>query len=236
MVFCAAGAAQAGTCPAGYHFNDFGNGAGFCAQDPSGGGTGGSTVSYGGGGTTPSYGEPMAPPVVKQPSTPVYAPAPVQAPPAAPRPAPYVAPKAPARQAPAYVAPVPVPAQVNVPATPAQGSNQPVKSVGPVENPVIAGVPVEAPATEAAPPETPTAATPSETASATPAPSQTVISATGLDVAQSASTHRFEPWPYMLSGLLIAAFVTVLVARARTGRRAPEAGHGGSMEAGSTDA
>lgn len=65
LVFGTAGPAQAGTCPAGYHFNDFGNGAGFCALDATGGETGGPMVSDGGSGNTSSYGEPMAPPVVE---------------------------------------------------------------------------------------------------------------------------------------------------------------------------
>jgi hypothetical protein len=75
-MFLGGGAAQATTCPAGYHFNDIGNGVGFCASNPSGGGTGGPIVFDGGGGGG-SYGEPMAPPVKQAPSAPVY-----QAPPA----------------------------------------------------------------------------------------------------------------------------------------------------------
>lgn len=231
----AATPAQASTCPAGYHFNDMGNGAGYCASNPSGGGSGGPTTVNGGGGGG-SYGEPMAPPVAKQPAAPVYGPAPVQAPPAAPGPAPYVAPKAPA-----YVAPAP--AQVNGPAAPVPAPNQPVKGVAPAENPVIAGVPAEAPAAEAAPAETPAGAEPSAaatapaTTSATSAtPSPTATPAAGVTYDPAASTERFDPLPYILSGLLIAALAAVLVARARTNRLSPEAVNGSSMEAGSSDA
>ncbi|MET1154510.1 MAG: hypothetical protein ABWX72_09920, partial [Arthrobacter sp.] len=112
----AATPAQATTCPAGYHFNDMGNGAGWCAPNPSGGGTGGPTTVNGGGGGG-SYGAPMAPPVKQAPPAPVY-----QAPPAYNPPPAYQAPKAPA-----YVAPAP--AQVNVPAAPVPAPNQPVKGV-----------------------------------------------------------------------------------------------------------
>lgn len=226
-----AGAAQAGTCPAGQHWNEMGGGAGFCSIDATGGGTGGPvTIDLGGGAIPPSYGEPMAPPVVNRPAAPVYGPMPAPAPPAQYSP--------PTANIPAYVAPTPIrnqapaaPAQVQVP-------NQPVKGAAPAENPVIAGVPAEAQAAEATPTATPDAVTRSETStaatSATPSPAATPATAVTYD--QSASTGRFEPWPYILCGLLIAALVAVQVARARIGRRTTEASNGGSMEAGSSDA
>lgn len=58
-----AGAANAATCPAGYHWNEMGAGPGFCSKDPSGGGTGGNTgVDLGG--TTPPPPTPPASAIV----------------------------------------------------------------------------------------------------------------------------------------------------------------------------
>jgi hypothetical protein len=115
------GAAQATTCPAGYHFNDIGNGAGWCAPNPSGGVGGGSgTVNGGGGGG--SYGAPMAPPVKQAPPAPVY-----QAPPAYNPPPAYQAPagNAPVRGAAPQIQAPPVqnhaPAPVRAPQAPAAG-------------------------------------------------------------------------------------------------------------------
>ena len=205
------------------------NGAEVC-YDNGAGGTAPGSGGVGGGGSNDIA---LPPPVPAAPAP--YVPPAVNVPPPA-QPAPYVAPKPPAQQAPVYVAPAQAPAQVNVPAYPAPAPNQPVKGFDGAENPVIAGVPAEAPAAEAAPTGSAAAVTPSPSSSATPTPSPSATPATGVTLDQSASTSRFEPWPFILSGLLIAALITVLVARARTSRRTPEAGHGGSMEAGSSDA
>jgi hypothetical protein len=106
IAIAGAEAAQAGTCPAGFHWNDLAGGAGFCSENPSGGGTGGNTsVDLGGSGG--AYGAPLPPPVVKAPAGPVYVPGP---------PVGY---QPPAQNAPANV-PVPAPAPV-----PAQGNGQP---------------------------------------------------------------------------------------------------------------
>ena len=115
------GAAQATTCPAGYHFNDVGNGTGFCASNPTGGVGGGTGVSNGGGGGG-SYGAPMAPPVKQAPSAPVY-----QAPPAYNPPPAYRAPagNAPVRGTAPQIQAPPVqnhaPAPVRAPQAPAAG-------------------------------------------------------------------------------------------------------------------
>jgi hypothetical protein len=121
-MFLGGGAAQATTCPVGYHFNDIGNGTGFCASNPSGGGTGGPMVFDGGGTGSGSYGEPMAPPVKQAPSAPVY-----QAPPAYNPPPAYRAPagNAPVRGTAPQIQAPPVqnhaPAPVRAPQAPAAG-------------------------------------------------------------------------------------------------------------------
>lgn len=106
-----AGVASAATCPAGFHWNDMGNGAGWCAQDASGGGTGGS-ITY----TDKPVAQPVPQaPVMPQPPAydpPVYAPLPPP-PPVQTRPMPAPAP------APVNVRPAPaqnVPAQAPAPA------------------------------------------------------------------------------------------------------------------------
>ncbi|PVZ52607.1 hypothetical protein C9424_19900 [Arthrobacter sp. H-02-3] len=70
--------ASSSTCPVGQHGNSLGGPAGWCADNPSRGGTGGDGTISGGGSTKPS--SPPAgptPPKVTLPPAPVYAPAPV---------------------------------------------------------------------------------------------------------------------------------------------------------------
>jgi hypothetical protein len=100
-LFLGGGAAQAAGCPAGSHWNDMGNGAGWCAQDPSGGGTGGNTVYNGGGSPQAPAPAPIQVPVYKDP---VWTPPANNIPPMYSGPAPQApalnAPKAPTNAAP----------------------------------------------------------------------------------------------------------------------------------------
>ncbi|HEX9086119.1 MAG TPA: hypothetical protein VF867_01170 [Arthrobacter sp.] len=97
-----AGPANAGTCPAGQHWNDMGGGAGFCSPDASGGGTGGSvTIDLGGAppagtGSPPVYQAPVGSAPVRgaAPQIPAQMPVYVPAAPPANSPAP-AAPRAP---------------------------------------------------------------------------------------------------------------------------------------------
>jgi len=73
------GPAQAGSCRVGYHWNALAAGAGFCAPNPSGGGTGGPGTVAGsdlGGGGTPKPAQDPPAPVCTPPRAPVYAPIP----------------------------------------------------------------------------------------------------------------------------------------------------------------
>lgn len=151
-----AGAANAGTCPAGQHWNEMGGGSGFCSPDASGGGTGANGIYTAPGGTTAPA--PQAP-VFQNPNpyqAPVYGNAPAPAPrsmqlPAAPGPAvqapvtgnrPDNAPAAPL-QGPSWT-----PAGNGGPTTPAQTpqSITPVPGEAPVEGqkPAPAAAPAEA--------------------------------------------------------------------------------------------
>lgn len=104
-LFVGAGAATAAACPAGFHWNDMGNGAGWCAANASGGGTGGGTSVDGGGQKQGPIGQIVMPPQAPDApawTPPVYAAPPVYHPTAPQAPA-WTPPQA---QAPTYNAPV----------------------------------------------------------------------------------------------------------------------------------
>jgi hypothetical protein len=184
-----AGTANAAECPVGQHWNEMGGGAGFCAMDPSGGGTGGdSTIDLGGQTNT---------------TTPVA--------PEFPAPAPYVPPSygiAPA--APIIAQPAPAPAPVAVPQKPVTVAPQPAvvprTNVAPVSGATDQKVAIEAPASkidapqpveskvaekakvEAVPQSSPLA---SHSPSATPEPSASLsLDALKAQGAQEASSNQ----------------------------------------------
>lgn len=223
-----AGIASAATCPAGYHWNDMGNGAGWCAQDASGGGTGGS-ITY--------TDAPVAAPVPQAPAMPQ--PPAYQPPVFAPLPPPPPAPVKPApvhvKPAPAQNIPAPAPAQVAAPSVGKERNVPAPKSVKGSEVSEIASAhgqemsepnkaAAEAHKEEAAVKSTevkevdPAAVAPTtstDSASASPDPSDTPSPVTTLDASQSSDARTMNTTlpAFILGGAMLAAYVAFYAVR-----------------------
>lgn len=147
-----AGPANAGTCPAGQHWNEMGGGAGFCSPDASGGGTGGSVTIDLGGTNPPAPQAPAFPnpnghqaPVYQAP--PVRVPVPQQPAPPALAPVRVPAPQAPASgYAPAYSAPGGSTVQKNAQGVWVDPATGAVADAGLVAEAEAASLDIEAPA------------------------------------------------------------------------------------------